>query len=86
MSDQTNGNSYSPGIELTWLIVLLDTHVVRLSAPIVVERHVVAWLVVTTLGGNELTLCENEVITFEEVVEPNNVRVALGLQAIVEMR
>lgn len=65
-------------------MVLVDAQVVRLSAPVVVETHVSVWLVVTTFG-NELTLCENEVITVEDTAEPNNVRVGLGLQAIVEM-
>lgn len=64
--------------------MLVDAQVVRLSAPVIVETHVSAWLVVTTLG-NVLTLCENEVITLEDVVEPNNVRVGLGLHAIVEI-
>ena len=63
---------------MTWLIVLVDMHVVRLSAPVDVATHVSDWIVVTE-SGNELMLCEIEAA---EVVAPNNVAVGEALHAI----
>ena len=70
--------SYSPGIVLTRSIVLVSAHDVELSAPVVVDTHVVLCNVVTE-SGNELTLREIEVDLLSEALEPNNVVVGLGL-------
>jgi hypothetical protein len=70
--------SYSPGIVLTRSIVLVSAHDVELSAPVVVDTHVVLCNVVTE-SGNELTLREIEVDLLSEALEPNNVAVGLGL-------
>jgi hypothetical protein len=71
-------SSYSPGIVLTRSIVLVSAHDVELSAPVVVDTHVVLCNVVTE-SGNELTLREIEVDLLSEALEPNNVAVGLGL-------
>ena len=66
---------------MTWLIVLVDMHVVRLLVPVDVATHV-SDLIVVTESGNELTLCEIEVDKESEVVVPNNVAVGEALHDI----